>query len=417
MRKQQFTYIAPKLHPGQVRMFNTIVKSNKMFNTIVTSRQFGKSFLLIQLVLYYCFKKPGIKCMITSLTNTHTSQILKDIVEGLEGSGLIQKYYGNIRTLRFCNGSEIAFRSITRSEYIRGNNADKVFCDEAAYYKDDIFDNDISALMNTKKNPQAFFFSSPRGKNWFYKNYQLGIDENEENYLTLKGHWTENPMSNKALIESRKLTMPEMIYRQEYEGEFIDDTGSVFMNINNVELIEKWEEPSGARQYFVGIDLAIKNDYTVVTVVDDLGNIVYCYKDTKKPKEFINNNIKDILNKYNPVQTLVEDNGIGAGWYEDIEKMHRSVVNFHTSNSSKDNIVQELCFAFEEMQVKIPKRSFYSEYYNELIDFGFILNTKSRTYKLAALTGHDDHVISLSLANHARMNGGSSNSFAFIKKR
>lgn len=410
------TYIAPKLHPGQVKMFNTIVNSNKMFNTIVTSRQFGKSFLMVQLVLYYCFKKPGTKCMITSLTNTHTSQILKEILEGLDGS-LIKKFYGNIRTLKFINDSEIAFRSVTRSEFIRGNNADKVFCDEAAYYKDDVFDNDISALLNTKKKPQAFFFSSPRGKNWFYRNYSLGLGENENNYLSMKGHWSENPMSNRELIESRKKTMPEAIYRQEYEGEFIDDTGSVFTNLNNVSTIDKWEEPYSSKSYYVGIDLAIKNDFTVVTVLDNEGNIVYCYKDNKKSKEYINGNINNILNKYNPISTLVEDNGIGAGWYEDIERMHRSVVNFHTMSKNKENIVQELVFAFEDMQVHIPTKDFYADYYDELIDFGFIMNSRSRTYKLAALTGHDDHVMSLAIANHARISNMSSNSFRFIKNK
>ena len=145
----------------------------------------------------------------------------------------------------------------------------------------------------------------------------------------------------------------------------------------------------------------------VLTILDSKGNLVNCYRDTQKPMKYMIEQIKIMLNKYNPVSTMVETNGIGNGVFEYIQAVHRSVEPFNTSNKSKQDIIEDLIFAFNDAELTIPTKDFFPHYVNELTDYGFNYNPKSRKVVYNAISGHDDCVMSLAIANHARKYGAS----------
>ena len=153
------------------KLVSDIISSNAMYYTIVTPRQFGTSFMAVQLMLYYALNYPGSKLMFTSPVYSQASKVFKELMDGVRGSGVIKKFNGAENSLIFINGSELFFKSVQLADNLRGYSIDYLFCDEAAVYKEEVF-NAVLRPMLTVRGKKCFLFSTPRGKNWFYTTYK-----------------------------------------------------------------------------------------------------------------------------------------------------------------------------------------------------------------------------------------------------
>ena len=392
------------LHPGQLKIAQDILKTDATFYTIVTPRQYGKSFMIIQLMLYYALNNPNVKIIFLSPVYSQCAKIYKELLKGIQDAKIIQKFNGAENSIIFINGSEIYFKSMQIPDNIRGNTIDYVFCDEASYYKKDAFESVVIPLMAARPKAKCFLFSTPHGKNFFYEYYMKGFT-NEPGFRSYKGKSSENPYRNQFIIDISKKSMPEAIFRQEFEAEFIDGNGSVFQNINKITTITKWSEPIPGEKYYVGIDIGITNDFLVMTVLDSKANVVYCYRDTKKSVQYLLEQMRIIFNKYNPQNTLVETNGVGNGIFDFIKKLHKSVSPFVTTNESKQEIIEDLIFAIQEQALHIPTKELFPYITEEMDDFGFTYKPSSRRVFYGSISGHDDTVMSLGFAYHALKHG------------
>lgn len=415
MEEQQSNIImkSAKLHPGQLDILKKILKSDAMYYTIVSPRQWGKSFFLIQLMLYYSLNYKNSKLLFCSPTYAQSSKVFKELINGIRDSGVIDKFNAAENSIILINGSEIYFKSIQQPDNLRGYSIDYLFMDEAAMYKNDIFPTVLRPML-TVRGKKCFLFSTPRGKNYFYNLYQKGINKDDPRYLSFKCFSADNPYANQQEIEDAKKALPESIFRQEYMAEFIDDGGSVFSNLPNCAILKEWQEPISTQKYYVGVDIGKNNDFLVATVMNNNAEVVYVYRDRQKSMPYMIKQLETLFNKYNPQYTLVETNGIGLGIYDFIKKLHRSVSDFTTTNKSKQDIIESLVFGFQDNQIKIPTPELFPELYDELQDFGFVYSPKTRVVQYAGITGHDDTVMSLAIANYARLNGISKGQYIIL---
>lgn len=408
--KNSIKYLAPKLTYGQTRIIKELIKPTEKlsFYTICTPRGFGKSFMAIQIMLYFALSEKNIQIMYITPVHQQGSRIFKELVKGLENSKLIKKYNAAEKSLIMINGSEIYFKSIEKQpENIRGNHIEYIICDEAAKYKDVDFDMIIRPMLKAK-GKKCILLSTPRGKNYFFKLYTLGIDNEQPYYYAFKGEADECYNSEKYIeeFELAKKSLPDSIFRQEYLAEFVDDGGSVFDGVSKVATLSKWQDPVSSDVYYAGIDIAISGDYFVMTVLNRKGDIVFAYRDTKKQMSYMLKQIEIVFKKYNPRYTLVETNGIGGGIYEYIAKLHRSVSPFITTNDSKQDIIEDLIFGIQEQDIHLPTIEFFPHYVDEMNTFSFTYSPKTRRVMYGSLPGcHDDCVMSLAIANHARKTG------------
>lgn len=404
MSNQKISMTGAKLHKGQVNIVSDILSSDAMYYIICTPRQFGKSFMAIQLMLYFALNNKNSKLMFTSPVHSQSSRIFKELLKGVKDTEIVERFNRAENSVIFINGSELFFKSVQLPDNLRGYDLDYLFMDEAAMYKDEIFEEVLRPML-VVRGKKCFMFSTPKGRNFFYRFYMKGQDENQPRYKSYKGQNKDNPYANIDEIEDARRTLPSEIFKQEYEAEFIDGKGIVFSKINNAAVLQKWQDPSPNESYFGGLDIAISGDYLVLTILNSKNEIVYCYRDTRKTMSYMLRNIEIILNKYNPRYTYVETNGIGKGIYENIQRLHRSIDSFTTTNKTKQDIIEDLIFEFQEEKIKIPTKEFFPHYYNELEDFGFSYSPKSKKVIYGAVSGHDDCVMSLAIANHARKNG------------
>jgi hypothetical protein len=251
------------------------------------------------------------------------------------------------------------------------------------------------------KGQRAFLASTPRGKNLFFQMAQLGMGDNEQ-YHYHSMTYRENPFYDLQEIEDAKVTLPDAVFRQEYEAEFVGDEGIVFENLKHCSRINKFiTERVRGEKYFAGLDLARQSDYTVLTIMNDKREVVFVYRINKTSWDLITRNIVKWLLVFQPV-LFVEVNSIGDVIYENIQKNYKRVVPFITTNNSKQEIVEDLIYEFSQGGIAIPTPDLMPEFYRELEIFSFEYSKKTRTIRYGAPAGFtDDCVISLALANRA----------------
>jgi len=188
-----------------------------------------------------------------------------------------------------------------------------------------------------------------------------------------------------------------IIHTLEYLAEFIDDGSEVFTNIK-----ECVKESVQSSILYAGIDLGRADDYTVLTIVNNKDEEVYCARWRHMDWSKIIQNIVDKLNHYKPF-TLVEANGAQDAIYEQIRDKvsyaKQRVKPFVTTSKSKQAIVEDLIVKFENEEIGILGHDFQM---GELEAFTYEYNIKTRQIKYSAPIGlHDDYVMSRAICSHA----------------
>ena len=386
-----------KLHNKQKQVFKSIMKSDAKYFTINASRQSGKSYLLAELVRYLCLTESNIELLYITPTYDLASTFFTNILISLEKIPVIKSINKSKLVLIFINGSTLKFKSAERYDNIRGLSIDYLLLDEFAYYKHGAWEA-IKPVVAAKKNAKVILVSTPRGKNTFYDMAMLGQSSNTR-YEYYYMHYTDNPMYDIEEVEDAKRVMSDNMYRQEYEAEFIEDGGTVFKNINNVQLIKEWIPPETNINYFAGLDVG-KNDSTVLTIMDKNGTVVYIHRVNMKSYNEIIKEIVKVLKLYNPL-VYVETNGVGDVLFDMLQLKYSRLVAWQSNNNSKKNMIELLIADIQAL--KLPTKELQPELDFELKVFTYEYSPKTRTIKYAAMVPHhDDCVISLGLANLCR---------------
>jgi len=392
-----------KLHNGQKRIKDHILKSDAKFHIINSSRQAGKTTLLTMLVIYYATSFSNLKILWVAPVFSTIKLTFNFIINKLIESGAIKNFSRGDQTIEFINGSVIYFKSSTMYDNIRGGSYDYAFIDEFCFIPPEAWQEAIRPTLNVR-GKKAIIASTPKGKDLFYQLAKSGEDPDEPLYTYDYMNYIDNPYYNLNEVEDARKTLPNKVFLQEYEGQFLDDGGSVFENIKELATIKNWEDPKPGRRYFAGLDLGKQVDYTVLTIMDDIGNVVYIYREKLTSWSLMTEKIISILKRYNAYLTI-EINAMGDPIYEMIKKQYSRVEPFSTTQSSKETLIESLIMAFNDMEIYIPTKELFPPLHNELELYTFDYNKKTRTIKYGAPVGHhDDTVMSLGFCLHSKKN-------------
>lgn len=397
-------YKTKPLHKGQRRVANDIICCDAKYNAIRCSRQFGKTYLGEQLLIYFSINKPlnktetG-KCvnMWVSPTYAQAKKVFKSVSYAIAGTKLMRSAHKSDLIITLSNGVEMHFKGVDKPDNIRGASVSYMFCDEFAFYKTEAWNEVLRPMMNVQ-GIRAFFFSTPKGKhNDFY-----AIDMSKgDKYSSHYGNYKENPYYDISEVEDAKMRLPSAIFKQEYEGEYIDDGGQVFENIKKNCTITEWEEYDSNKSYYAGIDWGRKSDKSVLTIVDNTGKIVYISAMVHTTWEYIYTSFAIDLERYN-AYCMAECNSIGDVLNEALRNNYSNVEDFLTTNHSKNKIILQTNLSFNANVLQIPTIEFYPDVFDECSIFE-MNQGGTGVIKYSAPSGmHDDHVMSLCIANHVR---------------
>ena len=401
-------FIGAKLFPKQQEIVNSIINTPVVdravsWHLVNCSRQFGKSFMLKQLLLYYAINEPNSKVLFVSMTHQQAGKVFNEILRAIRESPLVAEKNAVEHSLILVNGSEIYIRSYQRCEFIRGLTANTLIIDEAAFIREEDFQAVLRPTLATGGR-RAILFSTPRGKNFFYDMCMRGNSVEWPLYRYYYATYRENPIANLSEIEDAKKTLPDKIFRSEYEAEFVSGSLSVFTNVEKC-IYTGIRQPTGV--CIAGLDIGRQDDSTALTIMS--GDTVVLQKTWRKDtwSNIINDVVKQ-LKSYQVRTAWVEINGIGDPVFEMLQKSCGSLrcstelQSWLTSNTSKQNAVEKLINDFNEGAIHIPDDK---ELRLQLDNFEAEYSTKSHSIKYGGrYPVHDDRVLSLAICNYNRIN-------------
>ncbi len=182
--------------------------------------------------------------------------------------------------LTLINDALVMFRSLHDPD--RGHcgvGVDWAWFDEAAFIDELAWDFFRPAL--TDFGGVAFFTSSVDGYDWTYERVEKpALIDKKPGFWAAKWRTIDNPFIRAYRaeeVEEARLTMPPQLFRQEYEGERENFTGSVYGEYIDQayladdtaiqEFIEEWPLVNPSRRVLVGLDSGADHPFGAVKVV------------------------------------------------------------------------------------------------------------------------------------------------------
>ena len=298
-------------------------------------------------------------------------------------------------------GGLVAIRSADNPDSLRGEGLDFVVMDECAFMQKEAWTEAIRPSLSDRLG-RALFISTPKGRNYFWELYQRGM-MGEAGWQSWTFPTSSNPFIDRGEIEAARSDLPEIIFRQEYLAEFIDDLGGVFRRVQEAATL-KSQEPQAGRQYIAGVDVASSVDFTVVTVLDvESKEQVFMDRFNRVDYPVLIDRLESTYRRYHTTSMVVESNSIGRPVIDELVSRGLNIVPFTTTSATKQSIIQSLQSAFENGQIRIL---------NDPILIGELLSFESKrnasgSFSYSAPPGmHDDCVMSLAIAWHGVSDNG-----------
>jgi hypothetical protein len=385
-------------HTGQQKIINDFAESAHKFAVVATGRQFGKSLLAQNLMLYWLLSNPGQKGAWVAPIYNQCKKVFNEITSA--AYEIISKQNKADLNVEFVNGSTLQFLSTDNYNTIRGFSFNFMVVDEAAYVKEEAINEAVFPTLSAI-GKKCLIISTPKAKNWFYTWYLRGTSDNNE-VISFRGRSADNPHIDLDFINSQASSLPRDIFLQEYEAQFSEATNDVFRNLEIACIKNEWEQPGRNANYYFGIDVGLSNDFTVCAIIEESGRTAKILRFNGTTFEDAGKTIVTELRKYNVRGGYCESNGIGRAILELIQSERIKVTGFTTTNESKTRGVRKLIADIESGMIELPSKKLMPECYNELSAYTYKINTNG-TISFSHPSGyHDDIVDAIWLANLAR---------------
>lgn len=363
-------------HSGQTK----VLSEAKRFNVLDCGRRWGKSMLAIRIMIKSAFhgNPVGYFSPTYKLLEGTYSECLKRL------DPFISKKHDN-QFIQLANGGKIEFWSLDNPNAGRSRKYKVAIVDEAAFVKDlwDAWTQSIRPTLTDMKGG-AWFMSTPKGKNDFYKLWMRG-QTGEEGWASWQMPTSTNPFIDISEIYSAEKDLPALAFKQEYLAEFNDNVANPF----GFQFIKQCTMPQSIEQpVCYGVDLAKSFDWTVIIGLDRFGQVAYFERFQKDW-----NITKQIILQLPKAPIKVDSTGVGDPIVEDLQRQRPNVFGFKYSATSKQQLMEGLQSAIHQRKVGFPEGVITKEL--ESFEYEY---TRTGVRFNAPAGMHDDCVNALALA-------------------
>lgn len=370
------------------------------------------------MIEYLC--KPNVFNAYISPTFAQGKKVFAELVQLLERTGIISKANAQDLKIESIYGSTLKFFSMESPTSIRGNTVSGILVmDEAAFFPiqlpdgSDPYYNVIFPIIKARK-PKVLVISTPNGRQGMYYDLYLKAFNKEKGYNQITASIYDDDLISDEEIEELKKGYTPLAFKQEFEVEFLDNALTVFPNFENC-----FDGRYGGGKCWIGIDpSSVGEDNTIVSVVNANNEVKQHKIDGSLDSKYAQ--IANLVNKYNPIATYIENNSIGEVMANEIKKRLRRKGNFYTFTTTNETKKEYISL----LAVDIANNAIHFEednrlLYSELSTFTFKL-TKGGNITYAARNGyHDDTVTSLGIALQCKYDykGSGKNKLNFIRSK
>lgn len=255
------TLALPKRHAGQQRL----ACEAKRFNIACMGRRWGKTtFGLDLLIAEPGGALDGLPVAWFAPTYKLLDEVWRDARRLLRP--LATRIDSQQKHIELMTGGALDFWTLDDADAGRGRKYARIVVDEAAMARHlaEAWQEAIRPTL-TDYRGGAWFFSTPKGTgNEFARLYRAA--EHADNWARWQMPTVTNPCIDPAEIEAARKELPHLVFRQEYEAQFIDAQGAVLRR----DWIRDGVAPEGCT-IVMGVDLAISTrqdaDYTAAVVL------------------------------------------------------------------------------------------------------------------------------------------------------
>ena len=315
---------------------------------------------------------------------------------------IVKRYDRKANEMYFYNGSFIKFRSADSGDNLRGATLDYIYLDEAAYMRLD-FINEVLLPMVTRTNGKVCAASTFNGPNWFFEWYKEGqLEENWEQIKSVKRTYLDLKDPD---VEKTVLGIKKSMTKAQFNQEFLCRPVSGNALFSNVEDAVVTEDVSNYERVYIGMDIGVAQDYTVLTALSENYEVIgidrFNFKEEGMDSDEFKQRIKDFYLHYDQDDRLaacyfeVNNNDLLFDDLTDDERLYK-MIPFHTTSKTKPIMIRNLIKLFEEKKIFIPNDS---NLIKELYDFRSKRNPITGNLQFSNTEGkHDDMVMSLAIA-------------------
>lgn len=299
------------------------------------------------------------------------------------------------RLITLPTSGTIQVRSADNYDSLRGDGLDLVVIDECAFVKEEAWTEALRPALSERQGG-AFFISTPKGRNWFWRLWQRCLDPSQPDWQGWQLPTSENPYIAPEEVEAARQLLPARIFEQEYLAQFLDEAGGVFHRIMECALAPELPGPQPNRSYIAGVDIANEADFTVVSILDaESREQVAIDRFNRIGYVALEERIVALSQRWNLQTLIVENNSVGQPVIDRLQLRGLPVIPFHTSAVSKTPLIQSLQSAFEHDAIRIlldPVQVSELQAYESS-------RLASGVMRFSAPAGmHDDTVMALALA-------------------
>lgn len=382
--QQEIRLTLPRPHPGQrqilaeARRWNVIDCGRRWGKTLIGGEISAQSMLAGQPVGWFA---PTYKLLSDAWREVKT--LLQPVISDKSETE---------KRLTLITGGFIDMWSLEDENAGRGRKYKRVIVDEAAMTPnlEKAWTESIRPTL-TDYAGDAWFFSTPKGQNYFWRLY----NQTGEDWYSAQMPTSTNPYIDAEEIEAARLLLPERVFQQEYLAMFIEESGGVFRRV--AEAVDNGRDAPEPRQqgrsYTLGVDLARTQDFTVLSVFDDLARQVYFERFNLISWQRQIERVVSVAQEYD-AKVVVDSTGVGDPIYEALRKANLYIEGYQLTSGSKERLIDNLAIMLDNSRIRlmdIPTQT------SELQAYQYEL-TPSRNVRMNAPAGmHDDTVIAAAM--------------------
>jgi hypothetical protein len=390
------------LHEGQREVLRTAAR----FNTVACGRRFGKTTLGLALAYYGAPHAPG------GLSRGYdvgwfapSYKLLDEAWRGAKGflRSMIARTDSQQHRMELKSGAALDCWTLEDTDAGRGRKYGLVIVDEAAMARhlEEAWNAAIRPTLTDAKGG-AWFFSTPKGRNFFWQLHQRGAREAE--WAAHHAPSSANPHLDPAEIEAARSDLPERVFAQEYLAQFLEDGGGVFRRVMASVDTSLPTDPHQARDagdgraYVISVDWGRHNDFTVISVLDAKERaVVSVQRFTQLAYAIQLARLRAVHERFPRAPILAESNSMGGPLVEALQRQRMPVQAFQTTQASKAQAIEALALALERGEVRLPPVQWLLD---ELLAYEQERMASGAMRYGAPPGGHDDGVMALAIGWH-----------------
>ncbi len=300
-------------------------------------------------------------------------------------------------------GGTLTIRSADDPDSLRGVGLDFVVVDEAAFVAEEAWTAALRPALSDRRG-RALLISTPRGRNWFYRAFQRGLDPQVRAWKAWRFPTLANPRIAAREVDEAREVLPQRIFEQEYLAEFLPDGGEVFHDVRRAATAPLGAVPIPGHRYVMGVDFGRYLDFTALAVLDEGEGheeeptpvMVALERFNEVSWGIQRARIVRLAREWQVRAILAEANAMGEPNIEALRAEGLPVSSFTTTAASKPPLIESLVKAIEDRAIAL------------LPDPVLLAELEAYTYRTDPHTGrtrygappglHDDTVIALALA-------------------